>query len=138
MMRRHDGAESRALHGAGATAEARLVADDPEMALIKGGLRDKFETAVNRGLASLGDRERMVLSLHLVDELTLEEIGKMYGVNHSTVSRCLGKALASVVAEARRVMRDELDVRGDELESVAGLLVSRLDISVSWLLQRVS
>jgi hypothetical protein len=43
-----------------------------------------------------------------------------------------------VVAEARRVMRDELDVRGDELESVAGLLVSRLDISVSWLLQRVS
>ena len=44
----------------------------------------------------------------------------------------------AVIAEAKRVLRDEMNVAGDELESLGGLFVSRLDLSVSWLLRRAS
>ena len=85
MIRRHEAAEERAADGA--AAEARALATDPELAFIKGKLRNQFQGALQRGLAALDDRERMIYRLHLVDGLTVEAIGKVYAVSHSTVSR---------------------------------------------------
>jgi len=134
MIRRHEAAEERATDGA--AAEAQILAVDPELAFIKGKLRHQFQGALQRGLAALDDRERMIYRLHLVDGLTVEAIGKVYGVSHSTVSRWLAKARESVIREAQRVLRDEMRLSPAEFESVAALVVSQLDLSVSRLLRR--
>ena len=134
MMRRHEAAEERAADGA--AIEAGVLATDPELAFIKGRLRDQFQGALSRAMATLDDRERMIYRLHLCDGLTVEAIGKVYGVSHSTVSRWLAKAREGVIGEAQRVLRDEMRLSPAEFESVAALVVSQLDLSVSRLLRR--
>jgi len=119
-----------------AAAEAGLLAADPELAFIKGKLRHHFQDALTRALAALDDRERMIYRMHLCDGLSLEAIGKVYGVNHSTVSRWLSKARDQVIREAQRVLREEIRLTPAEFESVAALVISQLDISVSRLLRR--
>ncbi len=132
MLRRHEAAEGRAADGLG--AEVQRIARDPELAFVKQHLRDQFQRAVSQALLALPDRERMMYRLHVVDGLTVERIGKMYGVAHSTVSRRMASARESIIAEARRVLREEMNVAPEEYESLARLLVSQLDLSVSRLL----
>jgi RNA polymerase sigma-70 factor (ECF subfamily) len=133
MMLRHEGAEDRAHKGA--AAEARLAVQDPELAFMKGHLRGRFQEAVSKALGVLGDRERMIYRMHLIDGLSLDRIAKMYGVSQSTVSRWLAAARASVLGEGQRVLRDEMQLSAGDFESMAGLMVSQLDLSVSRLLR---
>ncbi len=134
MDRRHEAAEERAAERLG--KETDLLAADPELAFVKGRLRDQFRQALSRGLEALPDRERMIYRLHVIDGLSLDRIAKMYGVAQSTVSRRLAGARDSILTEARRVLRDEMRVPPEEYESLARLLVSQLDLSVSRLLAK--
>ena len=133
MMRRHEQAEDRAVERV--AADADLLAHDPELAFIKGKLRTAFQQAISSALDTLDDRERMIYRMHLIDGLTVESIGRVYGVTHSTVSRWIGKARDTVLAEARRLLRDEMQLSPEEFDSVAGLVVSQLDLSVSRILR---
>jgi RNA polymerase sigma-70 factor (ECF subfamily) len=132
MIRRHESAQERAHDGA--AAEARLITDDPELGFIKATLREKFRQAITHAIGVLEDRERMIYRLYLIDGLSVEGIAKIYGVSHSTVSRWLAKAREAVIAEARRVLRDDMHLSPEEFDSVAGLVVSRLDLSISRIL----
>jgi RNA polymerase sigma-70 factor (ECF subfamily) len=134
MMRRSEASEERAVRGAG--VEAQLIAGDPELAFIKGHLRGAFQRAVSQALQSLDDRERMVYRMHIVDGLSLERIAKSYGVSQSTVSRWMASARDGVVAEAQRLLRDELRASPEDYESMSRLLVSQLDLSVSRLFRK--
>jgi RNA polymerase sigma-70 factor, ECF subfamily len=136
MMRRSEASEERAVEGAG--IEARLVAGDPELAFIKGHLRGPFRRAISEALQALDDRERMVYRMHVVDGLSLERIGKSYGVAQSTVSRWMASARDNIVAEAQRLLRDELRASSEDYESMSRLLVSQLDLSVSRLFRKSS
>jgi RNA polymerase sigma-70 factor (ECF subfamily) len=132
MQRRGEAAEERATDRLG--AEADLLEADPELAFVKHHLRDQFRSALNRGLEALSHRERMIFRLHLVDGLSLDRIAKMYGVAQSTVSRWMSNARERIIAEAKRVLRDEMHIAPEEYDSMARLLVSQLDLSVSRLL----
>jgi RNA polymerase sigma-70 factor (ECF subfamily) len=66
-----------------------------------------------------------------------QRIAKTYGVSHSTVSRWMAAARASIVAEAQRLLRDEMQASPDDYESMSRLLVSQLDLSVSRLLRKL-
>jgi RNA polymerase sigma-70 factor (ECF subfamily) len=133
MMRRREAIEGRAVDSAAAEVDA--LAADPELAFMKEKLRGRFRQALSDALGCLEDRERMIYRMHLVDGLGVEAIGKVYGVSHSTVSRWLAKAREEVIAETQRVLRDEMRLSPAEFDSVAGLVVSQLDLSVSRLLR---
>jgi len=135
-IRRQEASEQRAVKGAG--SEADLVASDPELSFIKGHLRGPFRRAIAQALESLDDRERMVYRMHIVDGLSLERIGKSYGVAQSTVSRWMATARDSIAAEAQRLLREELHASADDYESMSRLLVSQLDLSVSRLFRKPS
>jgi RNA polymerase sigma-70 factor (ECF subfamily) len=132
MIRRREAAEKRALDNVG--VEARLATADPELAFVKEHLREPFQRAIIAAFKTLDDRQRMIYSLHVVDGLTMERIAGMYGVSHSTVSRWMSSAREAIVAEARRQLRDEMNVAADEFESLTRLLVNDLDLSVSLVL----
>lgn len=68
---------------------------------------DAFERAeqsrmVRASLASLPERERQVLVMYYVDDLTLKEIGALLGVSESWVCKLHAKAMRSVVQQLRR------------------------------------
>jgi RNA polymerase sigma-70 factor (ECF subfamily) len=130
---RHRGAEQRALSGM--AAEVNAVAADAELAFIKLQYRDGFQGAIRDALALLDNRERMLLRMHIIDGLSFERIAKVYGVTQPTVSRWVAKVRETVRTETRRLLRDRLLVSEAEFESLAGLIVSQLDVSVSRVLR---
>jgi RNA polymerase sigma-70 factor (ECF subfamily) len=128
--------------GRAATSDRKLSAKaageaagvDPELLLMKRELRQEFEAAVEAALAGLADRERLVLRFYLVSGMTLAGIGKTFGVTQQTVSRWLEKARTDVLAEVQRRLGERLKLPSGEMTSVARLVASRLDISISRLL----
>jgi RNA polymerase sigma-70 factor (ECF subfamily) len=116
------------------SAPTGATANDGELALIKRRYRDAFQQAFSAGLALLDNRERMVFRMRVVENLDIDRIAKVYGVNRSTVSRWLASARETVLSEARRILRERLSLTASEFESVAGVMVSQLDVSVSSIL----
>jgi len=124
-------------HRAQARAAARGVADTPtlgrdaELGFIKRRYRDAFQAAIEDAIQTLDDREREILCLHVVDGLTVERIGKLRGVSQSTVSRWIAAARTHVLAEARKLLRKRIPISKSEFDSLAKLLASEIDLSLS-------
>jgi RNA polymerase sigma-70 factor (ECF subfamily) len=62
----------------------------------------------------------------------------MYGVSQSTASRWLADARETIRDELNRLLKSRLDVSRGELASLAGLVASQLDLSMSRLLKGTS
>lgn len=89
--------------------------------------------AVQAGLATLPPRERTVLRLHLLDGLSLDEIGRLYHVNKSSVSRWLTTARAQVLDVMKQELAAEIDA--GELGSLVRVLRQRIDLSLTRVLR---
>jgi RNA polymerase sigma-70 factor (ECF subfamily) len=107
------------------------AADHPEADYLRARYRAEFETAVREALMALPDRDRLLLRLTTVSGLAHEQIANIYKVNQSTVSRWIARARAEVLESTERVMCGRLGVPRAEFRSLAGLLLSRIDLSVS-------
>jgi RNA polymerase sigma-70 factor (ECF subfamily) len=90
---------------------------------------------VRDALAALPDRDRLLLRLTTVSGLSHEQIANIYKVNQSTVSRWIARARSEVLETTERSVCRKLGVARDEFLSLAGLLVSRIDLSISRVLE---
>jgi RNA polymerase sigma-70 factor (ECF subfamily) len=110
-------------------------AADPELDYLKeryaAELRDAFETA----LASLGREDRVLLRLHFVEGMTTHALGPMYGLDHSTIVRRLAKARRQILSAARARLGERLDISPSHAQSLMLMAKSRLDITLSPLLE---
>jgi len=131
---RHEETEARVTERA--AAEMRALAGDAELVFIKQRYRDCFQAALGDALRALDDRTRVVLRMHLVDGLSVERIGKAYGVSQSTVSRWLAKGRDSVARETRRLLAEQTRMSESEFDSLWPLVASQLDLSMSHVLDR--
>ena len=130
---RKDGSEQRAREGA--AMEAALDgALQPEVAFAKQRYRAQFERAMADALSVLEERDRLLLRLQFVSQISVENIGKMYGVAQATASRWLATARDLVQTEVVRLLRERLGASPDEIASLAGVLASQIDLSISRLL----
>jgi RNA polymerase sigma factor (sigma-70 family) len=62
----------------------------------------EFRSAVREAFATLSPRQRYLLRLHFIDRLSTAEMGKLYSVDQSTVSRWLRSARQAVFEETKR------------------------------------
>ncbi|HZE89510.1 MAG TPA: FliA/WhiG family RNA polymerase sigma factor [Verrucomicrobiae bacterium] len=74
--------------------------DDPLAALIA---RER-EALVRKSVADLPDREKQLMSLYYVEELTMKEVGEVLGVTESRVCQIHRRALARVKKKLRSLM----------------------------------
>lgn len=75
--------------------------------------RSRMMTALAESIAALPEREKLVLSLYYEQELNMEEVGNVLGLDKSTVCRAHGRALL--------MLRDVLaDWRGEAAEPPSG------------------
>jgi len=93
-----------------------------------------LEIAVKEALGRLEGRDRLVMRLWLVSGSTLAAIGKAFGVTQQTVSRWLADARDEILNDVQRTLAERLKIARDELPSVARLIQSQIDISISRLL----
>ena len=115
-----------------AALEARV--SDPGLALVKQTYRDQVSSAFAAALSTLSATDRAMLRLCFLDDLGLEEIGRIYQLSKSAVSRRLSRCRAALLADAKRRLREQTDIAETELDSVMRLVTSQLHLSLPRLL----
>jgi RNA polymerase sigma-70 factor, ECF subfamily len=102
----------------------------PELHYLKAHYRQPVAAAIVNALAQLGDRERVLLRLHLVQRLSIDRLGTMYSVNRATAARWLVSARSTLLEATRRELQSKLGVSDAECDSILNLVHSQLDLSV--------
>jgi RNA polymerase sigma-70 factor (ECF subfamily) len=127
--------DQRAAAAGKASIERELGAGlSPELAYLQEHYREAFAEALRATLADLSDRERTLLRLYHVDGLSLEAMAALYRVHLSTVSRWLTCARAQVADGTARHLRERLGVGRSDVDSIAALVMSQIDVSLTRLL----
>lgn len=103
---------------------------DLELELLKGKYRELFERAFLETVESLSPGARLLLKLHYLDRLSMEEVGKVLGVHRLTVLRRLERARIELSEGTKERLEAELRLGPPEVESVLRLIQSRLDVSL--------
>jgi RNA polymerase sigma-70 factor (ECF subfamily) len=119
-----------------AQLEALLVPSNPELEQLKVGYREAFARAFETALAGLDERERMILRQHVIDGLTIDELGRFYRVHRATAARMLERARQSLLMGTRAQLGERLRARPSELDSILRLIRSRISVSLRGLMRR--
>jgi RNA polymerase sigma-70 factor (ECF subfamily) len=128
--------QRRADRGSAAVAEHASPALDPELALLKVRYARAFEEAFAHTIARLPSDECTMLSLHYLDGVSAEAIGKLYRVSARTVRRRIADSRAHIIEETHRLLRDQLQLGETELRNLMPLVRSQVNLSIRRLLKR--
>ncbi|MEO6574698.1 MAG: sigma-70 family RNA polymerase sigma factor [Polyangiaceae bacterium] len=104
--------------------------DDPEMQYVKQIFRSQFKTAFQRALDSLTDREKNLLRQHVVDALSIDEVGTLYQVHRATAARWITKARETLLGETRKHFMTHAKISGAECDSIMRMVHSQLDMTI--------
>jgi len=108
--------------------------DDPEIALIRNVHRDELRKAIRDAVSSLAPEDKGLFRLNAIDKVSTVELGHIYGVNQSTISRRLAAIRATVQAETKRLLAVRLGLESKDYRSMMKLLESDLDLNISQIL----
>ena len=103
---------------------------DPELLYVKEVYRAQFKTAFQEALDSLDDREKNLLRQHVVDGLSIDEIGALYQVHRATAARWLGRAKESLLTRTRHHFMTRARISAHECDSIMRLCHSQLDMTI--------
>ncbi len=90
-----------------------------------------FGAALKEAMAELGAQQRSLLKLHFLDGLSFNQIGAVYQVNKSTISRRLSQARQTLLAKTRERLEQRFQLGPPELESLMRLLGPELGLSLT-------
>ncbi|WP_426754007.1 sigma-70 family RNA polymerase sigma factor [Myxococcus sp. Y35] len=114
---------------------ALLPTDGASFAALKHRHHADLDAAIAAALAALEPRERAFLRLHLVENVGVEDIGRVYGVSRATMTRWLKAARDTFRRRAHEELRHRLKVEDSELDSLMQTLLSGLELSMRRLLR---
>jgi RNA polymerase sigma-70 factor (ECF subfamily) len=108
---------------------------DVERGLISEEYRAAFRAAFADAIQALPPRDRLVLRQHAVDDLSIDEIGRLHGVHRATAARWIEQARQELSAKTQRILRERLKLTIEEVRNLVRLILSRVDASVQRLLR---
>jgi RNA polymerase sigma-70 factor (ECF subfamily) len=118
------------------SATPELPSDpDPEVSYLKQRCAAQLAQAFHETLATLEADERAMLSLTFLDGLSSGAIGKMYGVDGSTVRRRLQVLRERIFARTRELLAESLGADTREVDSLIAFVRSRVDLDLSEILR---
>lgn len=103
---------------------------DPALAAMKAEYRAEFAVALREAIDDLTAEDRTLLRQQIVDDMSIDAIGAVYGVHRATAARWLNRARAALVAATHKRLAERLKLPVDQIESVIRLVSSQLDASV--------
>lgn len=114
---------------------APLPDGSPELALLRAHGDAAFNQALRDAFAALSPRERSLLRMHFLDGLNVDRLGLVFGVHRATAARWLSAAREQLTTGTFALLRERLAVTEKDLESLMGLLRSRLTVSLRGVLR---
>lgn len=103
---------------------------DPALKLAKQVHRADLSRAIDEAMATLSARERTVLRHHVLDDLSSEQIGVLYGVHRVTARRWLNEIRAVLLSRTRKALARRLGLTVGEADSLMRLVQSQVDLSL--------
>lgn len=105
-----------------------MIEGDAEFERIRAEIAEPFRVAFRTALRGLSSRERTVLRLYFVEDVSSDTIGSMYNVHRSTVARWITTARDAAQKETRRMLMDELKIGRSTFDSLMRNLLSHFDL----------
>jgi RNA polymerase sigma-70 factor (ECF subfamily) len=102
--------------------------------LIKAEYRAAVASAMYEAASQLEPGDRHLLRQHLVEGLTIDQLGAVLGIHRATAARRIARASELLAATTKRLVATRLALSGSALDEVFGLVLSRLDVSLGRLL----
>jgi RNA polymerase sigma-70 factor (ECF subfamily) len=118
------------------TAAERLAAvePNPEVALMRARHGADLAAALGQAITGLPDRDRGLIKLSVIDELTIDELCGLYNVHRATVARWIVRLKQQIFEDAMAILRGRLALDTAEVESLCRAVQSQLDFSLGGLL----
>lgn len=123
-------AKTSSLESSSEEALAFEASNDLELELLKGKYRELFRTAFLETVGALAPGTRLLLKLHYLDRLSMEDVGKVLGVHRLTVLRRLERARQELSEGTKERLEAELRLAPPDVDSLLRLIQSRLDVSL--------
>ena len=125
----------RSRAGSNEDAASRLAASEPspEVALIRKRHGPELAAALRAAIASLSDRDRGLIKLAIIDELSMDELCGLYKVHRTTLWRWIVQLKQQILDDALGSLRQTLALPTAELESLCRAVQSQLDWSLGGL-----
>jgi RNA polymerase sigma-70 factor (ECF subfamily) len=105
-----------------------------ELQYMKRRYAKEFEAALGAALARLDPETRTLLRLHWSERVDYDKLAAMHRLSRATIARRLAAARATLSEETHRELLARLRVTASELESIAALVRSALELSVAKML----
>jgi RNA polymerase sigma-70 factor, ECF subfamily len=112
-------------------ADVAAPSTDLQLALLHARFGSEFGSALQGAMRELSSQERSVLRLHFLEGLSLNQIGAVYQVNKSTISRRMSRARENLLEKTRDRLEQRLKLQPSELESLMQLLGPGLQLSLA-------
>jgi len=127
-MRQRDGRETPS---EGEVLERALPAtQDLEKDFYKQRYQGEFTHAIGEALSALSVRHQVLLRQAFVDDLSIDELGRLYRVHRATAARWLAHAREALSNQTRAVLMRRLTVSASELNSILRWVRSGLELSL--------
>jgi RNA polymerase sigma-70 factor (ECF subfamily) len=118
--------------------QIRSRGPDPELGYFRRRYGKELRDAFASTLAGLRTKERNILHLYFLEEMSSIQIAHLYKVEGATIRLWIKKCRANILRETRRLLAERLKLDSAELDSVMGIVDSQLDVSISRLLKKTS
>jgi RNA polymerase sigma-70 factor (ECF subfamily) len=103
--------------------------EGPEVETLKKVYRERLMSGLEESLALLEARDRTLLRLHVVDNLGIDAIARIYRVHRATAARWLIAIRGRIFELLRERLAVRFDISTAELRSVVKLLRSEIHLS---------
>lgn len=107
---------------------------DPAAKHMRSTYTAELKTAIRGAFAALEVRQRNLLRQHILDELTIDDLARLYRVHRATCARWLADARADLGRQTRKRLIAALGVPGDDVDSMLRFLDSDIELSISRIL----
>ena len=108
---------------------------DGHLEQVKARYVAEFKQAFSEALRGLSARERTLLRQHVIDRLSIDRLGALYRMHRATIARSLQRVRRELLEATREHLALRLDVESSELDSILGLIRSRFEITLRWLVR---
>jgi RNA polymerase sigma-70 factor len=110
---------------------ARAREADPELEYLKRRSTREFRPAFEGAVQALEGRERTLLRLYFLEQVSMQSLARIYHVHESTVSRWIGRIKGTLIERIRDRLTADLHLSPEELPSLEALVYSRIDVELA-------
>jgi RNA polymerase sigma-70 factor (ECF subfamily) len=107
---------------------------DPEGKHLRAKYTAELKRAIREAFAALEVRQRNLLRQHVLDDLTIDDLARLYRVHRATCARWLADARAELGKGTRKRLIAALGLRFSEVDSLLRFLDSDIELSISRIL----